>query len=80
MNKRIRADEFFEALLAADVFRDGESIRRVVIDALAGHVVVIHVERFGDERLLKVVQTLSGVEITETPAKPVAESEAAAVQ
>lgn len=67
MNK-ISGDEFFKALLSADVFRDGETVRRVVIDAQAGHALVIYVERYGDERLLSVVPTLEGVEITGVPA------------
>lgn len=66
MNK-ITGDQFFKALLAADVFRDGESVRRVVIDAQAGHALIIHVERYGDERMLSVVPTLEGVEITGVP-------------
>lgn len=58
---RITADQFHRALIAAGVLRDGESIRRIVIDAEAGHAVVMHVQRFGDERLLDVVLTLDGV-------------------
>ena len=64
----IMADQFFAALLAADVVREGERIRRVVIDAEAGHVLVMYVERFGDDRLLKVVPTLEGIEIATVPA------------
>jgi hypothetical protein len=66
MNKII-GDDFFKALLAADVFRDGEGVRRVVIDAQAGHALIIYVERFGDERILSVVPTLEGVEVTGVP-------------
>lgn len=65
---QITADQFFAALLAADVVREGEKIRRVVIDAEAGHALVMYVERFGDDRLLKVVPTLEGIEIAAVPA------------
>jgi hypothetical protein len=64
--RRITAEAFHKALVAAGVVRDGESIRRIVIDAQAGNaVVVMHVERYGDDRLLNVVRTLEGVEIRE---------------
>lgn len=63
--KRIMADRFYRALIDADVIRDGESIRRIVIDIQAMQAVVMYVERWGDERLLDVVPTLDGVEIRE---------------
>ncbi len=61
----ISSDKFMKALIAADVFRDGESVRRVIIDAQAGHAIVIHVERFGDDRVLNIAPVLTGVEIRE---------------
>lgn len=64
----ISGDEFGKALVAAGVIDDYTRVRRVVIDAQAGHAVTIYVERFGDERLLNVVQTLEGVEIKGVPA------------
>lgn len=63
--KKILAYHLHDALVQAGVIRAGENIRRIVIDAQAGHVVVIHVERFGDTRLLDVVRTLDGVEVRE---------------
>ena len=66
--RKITGDLLHAALVEAGVVRDGESIRRIVIDAQAGHVVVMHVERFGDMRLLDVVRTLGGIEIREGPA------------
>lgn len=65
----ITVERFYQALVAADVLRAGERIRRIVIDAEvasgdSGHGVVrMYVERFGDERLLDVVPTLDGVEV-----------------
>jgi hypothetical protein len=57
-------ERFLDVLVAANVIRRGERVRRVVIDAQIGEAVVIHVERFGDTRILDVVQTLAGVEVT----------------
>lgn len=66
MTRRIVFRQFHEALVRAGVIRADEFIHRIVIDAKAGHAVVIHVERVGDDRLLDVVQTLDGIEIRET--------------
>lgn len=41
-----------------------ENTRRVVIDLQCGHVPIVHIERIGDDKLLNVVQTLAGVDIT----------------
>lgn len=65
MASRITADHFHKALIAAGVVREGEIIRRIVIDAQAGHTVVMHIERFADTRMLDVIPTLEGVEIRE---------------
>ncbi|HWD45896.1 MAG TPA: hypothetical protein VHM23_19660 [Actinomycetota bacterium] len=59
---------FYQALVAAGVLREDETIRRVVIDANAGDVVVMYVERWGDERLLQVATTLDGIEVSSVPA------------
>jgi hypothetical protein len=40
-----------------------DSVRRVVIDIQSGHVPVVHIERYGDEKMLDVVRSLAGVEI-----------------
>ena len=63
--KKITSDKFHAALVAAGVIREGEHIRRIVIDAQAGYAIVMYLERLGDDRLLSVVQTLDGVEIRE---------------
>lgn len=65
----LTASAFHQALVDAGVIRDGECIRRIVIDARAGAAVKIHVERFGDTRLLDVVRTLDGIEVRELPAE-----------
>lgn len=41
-----------------------ESTRRVVINIQAGEIPQVYIERYGDKSLLKVVQTLAGIEIT----------------
>lgn len=59
----IGAEKWHKALLDAGVVTEGERIRRIVIDAQVGCAVLIHVERFGDERLLDVIPTLDGVKV-----------------
>ena len=65
--RMISADAFGKALLAAGVIRDGERIRRLVIDVQVGQPVIIYVERFADERLLDVATSLNGIEVTTAP-------------
>jgi hypothetical protein len=65
----ITTAKFWKALVAAGVFREDESIQRVVIDAKMQNVVRMYIERAGDARLLDVVTTLEGVKVTTgTPA------------
>lgn len=63
MSRIILSDALFEALQAAGVLRPEDSVRRVVIDLKVGEVAVLHLERYGDERLLNLVPGLDGVEI-----------------
>lgn len=63
-HRLITASQFAEALIAAGVIESGDLVHRVVIDAKAGQAVKIYVERMGDERLLGVVFTLDGIEVT----------------
>lgn len=60
---KLTSSQLFDALKTAGVLRDGESVRRVVIDCEAGELVKIYIERLADERLLSVVLGLDGVEI-----------------
>ena len=66
--KPILAETFARALEAAGVLDNFDTTKRVVIDANAGDVVMVYVERYGDERLLQVALTLDGVEIQGVPA------------
>lgn len=63
----ITAEAFGQALADAGIIGDLDRVARIVIDAQAGHVLVMHVQYFGDERLLKVAQSLDGIEITSAP-------------
>jgi ribosome-interacting GTPase 1 len=42
---------------------DPSDVRRIVIDIQANHAPVVYIERFADEQLIDVIQTLGGVEI-----------------
>jgi hypothetical protein len=64
----ITTNTFWRALVDAGVFREDETISRIVIDAKAGDAVIMYVERWGDTRLLDVALTLDGVEIRGVPA------------
>lgn len=65
----IHARAFLQALHDAGILGRDERVRRVVIDAHIDRAVIMHVERFGDERLLAVAASLNGVQITrEEPA------------
>ena len=57
----VLSDKVIVALRALGI--DTNMVRRVVIDLQAGHAVVIHIERFGDDRILEVVRALEGVEV-----------------
>lgn len=61
--KALSTKVFFRALFDAGVLREDEAIKRIVIDADAGNVVMLYIERFGDDRLLNVMTTLEGVVI-----------------
>lgn len=61
----IHSKRIFQALIDANIVPKTAS--RVVIDLKAGQVARVYVEQFGDERLLSVVPTLDGIEITSAP-------------
>jgi hypothetical protein len=66
VNQPIAGYQLADQLIKAGIIPAGDKITRVVIDAPAGNVVKIHVERVGDERLLQVVPSLEGVRISTT--------------
>lgn len=57
------SNKLIEALVGAGVITEGDRVRRVVIDLQVSHMPMIHIERYGDERLLDVFRGLQGVEI-----------------
>ena len=63
----IASEAFAKALADAGIIPDLDRVARIVIYAQAGHVLVMHVQYFGDERLLKVAQSLEGIEISSAP-------------
>jgi hypothetical protein len=58
-----RSLKVLDALKDAGIVRDGDYVRRVIIDINVDLPVVVYVERYGDERLLDLVRTLDGAEI-----------------
>jgi hypothetical protein len=50
----MQSSEFARHLEAAGVVDDLSTVRRVVVDAVAGEPVMVYIVRFGDERLLDV--------------------------
>jgi hypothetical protein len=63
----ITGNKFIDALLESGIITVEQNVRRIVIEATADNMVVMHLERWGDSRLLEVVPALTGVEIRETP-------------
>jgi hypothetical protein len=62
---RMLGRKMLEALTEAGIIRDGDYVRRVIIDIAVDNAVVLHVERYGDTRLLNLVRTMDGIEIRE---------------
>lgn len=75
MTKILLGHRFVQALAAAGIIPDASRVRRVVIDAQVNNVMVMHVELYGDERILDVVPTLEGVEIRQTASAPIVDAE-----
>ena len=63
MTRPITTRPLFAALEEAGIVRKEDRVNRVVIDIKVNEVPVIHIQRYGDSRLLDVVPTLTGVEI-----------------
>ena len=63
--RAIHSQAFWRALVAAGVFREDERLTRIIIDVKFDDVVVMHVQRWGDERLFEVAAVLKDAEIRE---------------
>lgn len=59
--EKVISEPIIDALRAAGLADD--DTRRVVIDLQVGHLPVVHIEKFGDERLIQVIEAVAGVEI-----------------
>ncbi len=57
---------FCRTLIQAGILTAADKPRRVVVDARRDHVVIVHIEYLGDERLLEVVAGLDGALIRES--------------
>jgi hypothetical protein len=62
---RMHGRKMLAVLTEAGIIRDGDYVRRVIIDIAVDNAVIVHVERYGDTRLLNLVRTLDGIEIRE---------------
>lgn len=58
-----KTQDLFDALKEAGIIHDEDYVRRVVIDVCVGRAVVVHVERYGDDRLLRVISGMTGVDV-----------------
>ncbi len=58
-----RNQDLYDALKEAGIIHEDDHVRRVVIDVCVGRAVVVHVERYGDDRLLRVIRGMTGVDI-----------------
>lgn len=47
------------ALTEAGIIRAGDYVRRVIIDVEVDEAVVVHVQRYGDERLLRIAHDIA---------------------
>jgi hypothetical protein len=69
--KRIHwsSEDLFSALKDAGIVQDSDYVRRVVIDVCVGRDVMVHVERYGDDRLLRVISGMTDVDVHCEPRK-----------
>ncbi len=71
---RLTATRFVRVLCEA-LGLEPNNTRRIVIDINADCLPIVHVELFGDEKVLDVMRQLEGVEIKRVDAAPVADEE-----
>jgi hypothetical protein len=61
----LTGEQMLRSMVEAGVI--GSDVRRVVIDVQPGHVVMMYVERFADQSLLRVTSSLEGAQISYGP-------------
>ena len=62
----IVSDDLVPALVAAGILPPGDGgdeVARVLIDLKAGKRPVVYIERHGDERLIRLVEGMHGIEV-----------------
>lgn len=59
----IHSREFFQMLVEAGLFEDGDRIRRVVIDCQVGEAVKLYIERYAEQAWLNA-GVMAGLEVT----------------
>lgn len=55
-----------EAALMAAGIADRQT-RRVVIDMQAGYLPVVYIEKYGDDRVINIIEAVGSVQTTKTP-------------
>jgi hypothetical protein len=60
---RIASSDRFVQRWAEALNVDPNEVKRIVIDAQAGRVLIVHVEKFGSEQMLEVEPPTEGVDI-----------------
>jgi len=73
-----RSQEIYDALRLAGIIREGDHVRRVIIDINVSDAVVVYIERYGDSRMLDLIPVLGGAEIRWSDKIPAAAAEAEA--
>jgi hypothetical protein len=62
----VTPDQAFAALHDAGIIPNLDQARRVVIDIGVNQFPIVHVEYIGDDKLLRLIRTLGGIEISRT--------------
>lgn len=65
MARPIMSEYLYRELVKAGVFREDERVVRCIIDLKIGDAVVMHVQRWGDDRLFEVAPLLRDAEVRE---------------
>lgn len=53
-----RSQKIYDALRLAGIIREGDNVRRVIIDIDASSAVLIYIERFADTRMLEILPVI----------------------
>lgn len=67
-SKFVRSEDLIAKLAELGIVVDTGRVRRVVLDIRPGDFPIVHIECVGDDRLLRLLQTLDGVQVVREPA------------